>query len=183
MNYINQVKELNKILEDADYVDIKRFNGEVSLREFLASALSYYPWWIVMLYCIRSIVVKILGLEKQEMPDELPNLKPEEISFTPGESATFFIVHMAKENRYWIAETPEDKHLKAYLGIVVEPLQGKLKRFYMITTIQYKHWTGPVYFNLIRPFHHLVVNRMAKAGLKVYDYGKRQNESYQSKKN
>jgi hypothetical protein len=31
--------------------------------------------------------------------------------------------------------------------------------------VHYKHWTGPVYFNLIRPFHHLVVSRMARAGL------------------
>lgn len=35
-----------------------------------------------------------------------------------------------------------------------------LRRF--ITTVYYKHWTGPVYFNLIRPFHHLVVSRMAQ---------------------
>ncbi|UCD31297.1 MAG: DUF2867 domain-containing protein [Desulfobacterales bacterium] len=38
-------------------------------------------------------------------------------------------------------------------------------RFYVMTTVFYKHWTGQVYFNLIRPFHHLVVARMAKSGL------------------
>ncbi|NQY75258.1 MAG: DUF2867 domain-containing protein [Candidatus Margulisbacteria bacterium] len=28
------------------------------------------------------------------------------------------------------------------------------------------HWTGPIYFNLIRPIHHLVVTKMAKAGVR-----------------
>jgi hypothetical protein len=37
--------------------------------------------------------------------------------------------------------------------------------YYPITIVFYKHWTGPVYFNLIRPFHHLVVARMARHGL------------------
>ena len=165
-NYLEQFDEVKEILKDADYVDIKSYTGTVSLRQFIASALSYYPWWVVMLYYIRSIVVRILGLEKQEKSDELPNLKSGDVSFTPGDPATFFTVRMAREDQYWIAETPDDKHLKAYFGIVVEPLHGNLRRFYLITTINYKHWTGPVYFNLIRPFHHLVVWRMAKAGLK-----------------
>ena len=38
-------------------------------------------------------------------------------------------------------------------------------RYYVVTAVNYKHWTGPVYFNLIRPFHHLVVSRMAKHGV------------------
>ncbi len=43
---------------------------------------------------------------------------------------------------------------------------ASINRFYVITTVFYKHWTGPVYFNYIRPFHHLVVSQMAKYGLK-----------------
>jgi hypothetical protein len=31
--------------------------------------------------------------------------------------------------------------------------------------VHYKHWAKPVCFNLIRPFHHLVVSRMAKPGV------------------
>jgi hypothetical protein len=27
--------------------------------------------------------------------------------------------------------------------------------------VRYKHWTGPIYFNLIRIFNLLLVNRMA----------------------
>ncbi|MCP4630164.1 MAG: DUF2867 domain-containing protein [bacterium] len=41
----------------------------------------------------------------------------------------------------------------------IRSLDSKTNRFYVITVVHYKHWTGPVYFNLIRPFHHLVVSR------------------------
>jgi hypothetical protein len=54
--------------------------------------------------------------------------------------------------------------LKAYFGIVAEPLANVINRYYIVTIVHYLHWTGPVYFNLIRPFHHLVVARMARAG-------------------
>ncbi len=77
----------------------------------------------------------------------------------------FFIVHNAKEDIYWVAETPEDKHLNAYFGVVTVKLRNNLTRFHVFTSVKYIHWTGPVYFNFIRPFHHLVVLKMMKAGI------------------
>jgi hypothetical protein len=38
----------------------------------------------------------------------------------------------------------EDKHLKAYFGVLAEPLDRETRRFYVITVVHYKHWTGPV---------------------------------------
>ena len=72
----------------------------------------------------------------------------------------------AKEDMYWVAETPEDKHLTAIFGVVAEKLSQNRRRFQVFTSVKYLHWTGPVYFNLIRPFHHMVVWRMMKAGIK-----------------
>ena len=165
--YLSRFNELQQYWEGADFTDIKVVEGNTDLRSFIAAMLSHYPWWIVLLYRIRSLVVRILGLVKHEAPAELPDLKSEDISFTPDETATFFIVRCAKEDSYWFSETPADKHLRAFFGVVAEPLDNKTKRFYVITVVHYKHWTGPVYFNLIRPFHHLVVSRMARAGLKL----------------
>ena len=102
---------------------------------------------------------------KHEKPDVLPSLKPEGLSFNAGEKASFFIVMTAKENIYWISETPEDKHLKAYFGVVAEKLSNRSTRFHVFTSVKYIHWTGPAYFNLIRPFHHLVVSSMMKNGV------------------
>jgi len=165
MEDILKIKELEKYFEKADFIDVKIFEGETTLRKFIASMLSYYPWWIVWLYRIRKLLVGLLGLVKHEKPEKLPNLQPESISFKPGEAVTFFIVRCAKEEVFWISETPEDKHLRAYFGVVTEPVGNSVNRFYVITTVFFKHWTGPVYFNLIRPFHHLVVSQMARYGL------------------
>ena len=166
MEYIRKFSELEKYFEKADFTDVKVFEGETTLRKFIASMLSFYPWWIVLLYRFRKLLVISLGLVKHNEPEELPNLQPEDVSFTPGDNVTFFIVRCTKEKIYWMSETPEDRHLRAYFGVVKEPVGPSTNRFYVITTIFYKHWTGPIYFNLIRPFHHLVVSRMAQYGLK-----------------
>lgn len=162
---ILRFKRLSQYVENADVTDIKVFEGSTTLRRFIASMLSYYPWWIVLLYRFRKLLVRLLGLVNHQAPDALPDLQPQDVSFTPGENVTFFIVRCAEEERFWMSETPEDNHLKAYFGVVREPVTDSVSRFYVITTVFYKHWTGPVYFNLIRPFHHLVVSRMARHGL------------------
>ena len=150
----------------SDFTDVKVYEGSVTLRQFIASMLSYYPPWLILLYRARKTLAGILGLASHPEPDELPDLKPADISFRNGTKVTFFEVRDAKEDTYWITETPRDKHLKAYFGIMAEPAPEAKNRFYVVTTVYYKHWTGPVYFNLIRPFHHLVVSRMAHAGLR-----------------
>ena len=162
---ISQFNELKPFFEGADFIDVKVYKGKSTLPGFVASMLSYYPWWLILLYRIRQLLVHIFGLVKHEAPDELPDLKAGDISFTPGDQASFFIVRRARKDIYWISETPEDKHLKAFFGVVVEALNEIEKRFYVITSVYYKHWSGPVYFNLIRPFHHLVVSRMARFAL------------------
>lgn len=166
MNYPLNIKELEQYFEGSDYTDIKIFEGGVTLRKFIAGMLSYYPPWLILLYRVRESLVRILGLVKHEAPEVLPDLKPGDVSFNPGENVSFFIVRKAEEDRYWISETPEDKHLKAYFSVVIECLDNDINRFYVMTAVYYKHWTGPVYFNLIRPFHHFVVSQMARAGLK-----------------
>jgi hypothetical protein len=165
MEYIFQFSELKKYFEKADFTDVKVFEGKAALRKFIASMLSYYPWWIVRLYRIRKVLAGILGLVKHEAPEKLPHLGPEDVSFTAGERVTFFSVRCAREDIFWVSETPADKHLRAYFGVVKEPVSISTNRFYVFTTVFYKHWTGPIYFNLIRPFHHLVVFRMARYGL------------------
>ena len=166
MEYILKFRELEKYFDKTDFADVKVFEGQTTLRQFIASMLSYYPWWIVLLYRIRQLLVGILGLVKHEAPEQLPNLQPEDVSFTPGENVTFFTVRCAREEVFWISETPDDKHLQAFFGVVKETVNDSTSRFYVTTTVFYKHWTGPVYFNLIRPFHHLIVSRMMKAGIK-----------------
>ena len=166
MNPVNQIPQIARLLKDSNHIDVKTIEGHTSLRQFIASMLSYYPGWIVFLHRIRAILVKLLGLVKHPVPEALPRLGPQDISFVVGETVTFFTVRLAEEQHYWVGETPEDKHLSAYFGVVVEPMGDHRNRFYVATSVFYKHWTGPVYFNLIRPFHHFVVGRMMRAGIR-----------------
>ena len=163
MEYIETISELRPLFDNADHIDIKKIEGTVSLNHFIASMLSYMPWWLKILYGIRAYLVRLLGMKQEKMQFE-KILRPEDISFLKGDKAFFFTVSEAKESAYWIAEAT-DKHLTAYLGAVVEPLDGENKRFHIITVVHYRHWTGPLYFNIIRPFHHLVVRSMAQAGV------------------
>lgn len=165
MNVIAEIPEIARLLKGSNYVDVKTIAGQASLRQFIAAMLSYYPGWVVFLYRIRAILVKLLGLYKHPAPEALPELGADDVSFVVGDAVTFFTVRLAAEKHYWVGETPEDKHLIAYLAIVVEPMEDNYNRFHVATVVFYKHWTGPVYFNLIRPFHHLVVGRMIRAGV------------------
>jgi hypothetical protein len=155
------VPNLPQLIETADHVDIKTTSGNVSLREFIAGMISYSPGWIKFLYGVRWFFVRLLGMKQEGMPQEL-TMRPEDVSFVTGEPAAFFSVKMAEENKFWFAGITES-HLTAHLGVVMEP--GRPNRFHVLTIVHYHRWTGPVYFNVIRPFHHLVVGQMMKAGV------------------
>jgi hypothetical protein len=90
-----------------------------------------------------------------------------------GQPVAFFKVRMTREEHYWIAEA-KDTHLNALLGFVVEPLlDQQQKLFHVVTVVYYRNWSGPVYFNVIRPFHHFVVGSMAMAGARHQDTNSR----------
>jgi hypothetical protein len=159
-----QVPPLTPLLADASHVDVKMVDSPVSMREFIAGMFSYYPGWIKNLYRIRWAFVRLLGMKQAGVPQTV-QMKPEDVPMTPGEKAAFFTVKLAEDGRYWVAGITES-HLTAHLGVVMESLTTG-NRFYVITIVHYRNWAGPVYFNVIRPFHHLVVARMAQAGART----------------
>lgn len=163
MTYLQRIEPLTELLENYDHFDVKTIDGDISLREFLAGMFSYHPTWMQALYAIRAGFVRLLGMKQEKIA--LPAISPETISFTSGDWMTFFQVTSAEENQYWVGEAT-DKHLTAYIAVVQEILSDGQKHFHVGTIVHYHHWTGPVYFNVIRPFHHLVVNSMMKAGIR-----------------
>lgn len=169
MEYIQQIAPIQSLLPLANHVDVKNGVAESSdadggLRRFIAGFLGYNPAWMKGLYAIRWGFVRLLGMRQEGIP-QTTTIAPEKVTMTPGEKMAFFTVAEAKEGEYWLCYARES-HLTAYLGIVAEPLGGQKRRFHVVTIVQYHKWTGPVYFNVIRPFHHLVVAQMIKAGLR-----------------
>ena len=164
--FIRKYDELALYFRDADHVDVKTIDCEKSLRGFISGMHAYNPWWIADLYRIRQVVARILGLVRHEAPGPAIRFRPEDIPFEPGKRVGLFTVRKAREDTYWVAEAPDDRHLTAAFGVVSEKLPGNVTRLHVFTSVKYRHWTGPVYFNLIRPFHHLIVWRMMKAGVR-----------------
>lgn len=160
---IQQTPAILKYAQNAHHIDVKTFTGDCNLREFIAGMFSYYPAWIKMLYRIRWGFVRVLGMKQEGIP-QMPTLSPEDVSFTKGEKQAFFTVHDAQEDAYWIAGASES-HLTAYLGVIADPTTTA-KQFHVVTIVHHHRWTGRVYFNVIRPFHHVVVHQMGQAGVR-----------------
>lgn len=154
---------LRPYAEGADHVDVKTVESEASLRVFLAGLLSYQPAWVTALYGVRAVFVRLLGMRQHGLP-RAERVRPEDVSLVPGTAAGFFTVRHAEEERVWVVSAA-DTHLEATLAVVMEPepTGGPRRRFHVVTLVHYRKWTGPVYFNVIRPFHHLVVGGMARS--------------------
>lgn len=162
-DYLHNIKELSPLFEGADYTDSKTIEGNVDLRQFLVGLISFTPGWVKLLYAIRAAFVRLLGLRQEHFTCRL--VSPEEISFTPGDSLGFFTVTHGKDNEH-IAAVAKDKHLDAHIVVAAAPLPQGGNRFYVGTIVHYNNWSGPLYFNIIRPFHHLVMRRMMLAGIR-----------------
>jgi len=156
--------EIQPLLANANYIDVKRVTGNVDLRTFIAGFLNYQPAWLMSLYAVRAVFVRFLGMRQKNMSFG-GFLTSETVPMQVGKRAAFLTVRMAEEGHYWFADK-SDKHLKATLGVVVEPLANQQKCFHVVTIVHYHNWAGPVYFQVIKPFHHLVVTRMMQAGIK-----------------
>lgn len=152
---------LRPFAEGADHVDVKTVESQATLREFLAGLMSYQPAWVTALYGVRGVFVRLLGMRQHGMPRPQRHLRPEDIPMTPGSAASFFTVRHAEEEHVWVVAAT-DQHLEATLAVVAEPTDGPRRRFHVVTLVHYRNWAGPVYFNVIRPFHHLVVGGMAR---------------------
>ncbi|WP_214416300.1 DUF2867 domain-containing protein [Sphaerisporangium fuscum] len=159
---IDTTPELAGFVSEADHIDVKTAESRASLREFTAGAMSWRPGWLRALFRARAVLARLLRLRDPDVPAGRP-LAPEEISLVPGDKIAFFAVSAAAEDRYIVLEAA-DTHLTARLAIVTTPSADGDARFDVITVVKYHRWTGPLYFNLIRPFHHLVVAGMTRAG-------------------
>ncbi len=160
--------EFARWLENADHVDVKTTTGpaSISLQDFVAGVFTYQPVWVHGLLAVRWAFVRLLGMRQEGIPPR-SSPDPARVPITPGDTFEFLTVKQVTPDRVWIGGA-DDKHLSFDVIAAVEPLddpgatnpaaQDRLQcRFYLATVVRYNHWTGPLYFNVIRPFHHLIV--------------------------
>ena len=152
---------LRPYLQDLDHIDIKTITSTVPFRMFVAAMMSYQPLWMKSLYVVRSGFVRLLGMRQQGVPQS-PRLTAATLPMTPGERASFFTVRAAEDDLFWLADS-DDQHLWAALAVVAEPVSSGIWRYSVATLVRYHNQTGPIYFNIIRPFHHMVVTSMVRS--------------------
>ncbi len=162
MTYLSSIGAIRALFDGADYIGLKTVESTDRLEPFLCSMFSYRPKLIRLLYRVRAPLVRLLGFRQAAMPG-LDEWIPDEFPMLPCGNVWFFTVRGVKNDRYWIAGCPRDRHLDADLAVVAHPMDGQRRAFHILTVVRYKHWTGPIYFNLIRLFNILLVDRMAKA--------------------
>ena len=161
MSYLTGIRTIRTLVDGADYVGLATVELHADLETFLKTIFSYRPGLIRFLYRIRAPLVRLLGFRQDPLP-AMEEWIPDEFPMLSCGNIWFFTVGRVKADRYWVAGCPRDRHLDADLAVVAEPLDSGRRRFYIITVVRYKHWTGPLYFNLIRLFNLLLSNRMAR---------------------
>ena len=151
------------LVEGADHVDVHAMDGDGTVLGVAAGILSYRPAWMAALWRVRVALLRALGQGARTVP-ERARLTADTLPSTAGEKAGFFTVTRSDGETYWIAEGKES-HLEAWIAVCAEPLDGERKRFSVVTVVRYHNGAGAVYFNLIRPFHHLVVRSSLRSVL------------------
>lgn len=156
---------LDQLTMTADVVDAKTIEGNVSLSEFLAAFVSYMPAWVRVLYRIREGMVKLMGIQEDDSVSSAA-VTADTVPMTKGQNLAFFTVVEAMPDEYWVGAIDES-HLSAYLAIEREAIGSDKYRFHVTTLVYYKQWIGRLYFNIIRPFHHLIVNLSMRAAVRA----------------
>ena len=138
---------LREVLKKRDHFDIKSIACNKTLNQFNEQLLTYHPAWVKFLYRVREILLKFL---------KIPYAKNFEPVYKTVDSIDDF---------FWLGVI-SDSHLTAHLGVLKKKNSGVSATFYVFSIVHYHGQAGKFYFNLIRPFHHLVVHLMMNAAIK-----------------
>ncbi|AMK10137.1 DUF2867 domain-containing protein [Pseudodesulfovibrio indicus] len=152
------------LTQGADHVDVHTMEGTGSVADVAAALLSHRPGWMVFLWKVRTVLLRLLGQGGRIVP-EPARLTGATLPKSVGDKASFLTVIRSDGESHWVAGAGES-HLDAEVGVVAEPLAGGRSRFHVVTVVRYRNPAGRIYFNVIRPFHHLVVDSALRAALR-----------------
>lgn len=148
-------KFADRPLPDANYRDCFRCHlqnpGKVSPNQVMAAFWTTCPAWLKFLFRLRDLLGQALRAENRGGPSR----EKLEEALNNGESCGFMSVAERTADETIVAL--DDKHLVAYMSVYIEGGQ-----VFASTVVRYHNKLGVVYFNLIRPFHVLVVKNLFK---------------------
>jgi len=160
---IERLPGLAGLLDGADHVDAHGMDGTGSVLGLAGGILSYRPAWMAFLWRVRVWLLRALGQGGRAVPNRA-RLTAGTLPCEPGARVGFFAVVRTDGETYWIVKGDES-HLGAAMAVCAAPLPDGRSRFSVVTVVRYHNRAGAVYFNLIRPFHHLVVHAAMRSVL------------------
>ncbi|MEO0732722.1 MAG: DUF2867 domain-containing protein [Bacteroidota bacterium] len=122
------------------------------------------PTWINYLFNLRNRLVRRLGLKVPEPIADREKL-PDDFTCTPGQRVGLFKVFASDQREVVLGE--DDKHLDFRVSLYQRSATEAQPRSLAITTIvSFNHWSGRLYFRLIKPFHKIIVKQMLRGTVK-----------------
>ena len=129
---------------------------KISPDDLMTAFWTTMPGWVNTLFKLRNALVRPFGLQTDN-----GDAKQLEKAIRSGRDYRMMSVVGKTDNETVISL--DDKHLKAYLSVYAEA-----REIHLSTLVRYHNRQGFFYFNLIRPFHTLVVKSMFRRIIKAH---------------
>ena len=155
-------------ITDIDHIDVYlcglSCTRYINPDDLLVAFWTDWPKPVKWLFSLRNALVKPFGLKGTDgRPEDF-----EAMIRRGGSSDMSSIWHISGNETVMQLH---DKHLDAYISIFADRTGGREYSVYTITTVRYNKRLGWLYFNTIRPFHHIIVRTMMKRILAGYCQG------------
>ncbi|KIX11765.1 DUF2867 domain-containing protein [Dethiosulfatarculus sandiegensis] len=148
----------HELKSEVDHLDTKYVTTGLSMAGVVAEMFSYKPGWYKGLYIARGWLARILGLEHS--PDNNARITEDQVPEKPGQVfeslGENWKAHKIEPGRFW-SMAHEAEHLTAWVFVQKCNKNSGVNEYAVSTLVKYKNPVGRFYFNLIKPFHHLIV--------------------------
>lgn len=161
------VPETSRVLVDSgtrkpDYID--SFSVALPLRENLsvdylsAKVFLSTPAWFAALIALRNLLVSAFGLKTGF--GGAPSEPARDVRFELGARDCYFTLIDRTDDELVMGEG--DRHLDFRVSTKKKYSPEGVTVFELTTVVWYNNWLGPIYFNVVKPFHRLLIRRMAQ---------------------
>jgi hypothetical protein len=139
----------------SDIFSVQTKKQNLDIEEVITAFFSTTPKWIDYLFELRHNIVALLGLKTNSN-----TIIEFNYPLQAGEKIGFFEIFEVSETEIILGEN--DTHLDFRVLVRIE----KENQISVETLVEFKNFFGKTYFQIIKPFHKLIVASMLKGMLK-----------------
>ena len=135
------------ILQDPD--------NKVGVNDLVKAFFSAGPKWIGSLFRLRNKLVSVAGLKTSRGDEHYQQLQ--KFNCEPGAQVGIFRVFEVFDHEVILGQ--DDKHLdfRVSLFLKKDTKEKEIKHLVISTIVTFNHWSGRLYFLVVKPFHRLIV--------------------------